>query len=55
MASHMVTSYGPQAAQVNEEPAPESSFNLMLTQHPRDENLVPREVCVCFEVDPLRP
>jgi uncharacterized membrane protein len=37
MALCMATSYGPQAAQMNEESAPESSLDLMLTQHPRDE------------------
>jgi hypothetical protein len=31
MASHMVTSYGPQAAQANEEPPLESSLDLTLT------------------------
>jgi hypothetical protein len=31
MASRMVTSYGPQAAQANEEPPPESSLDLTLT------------------------
>jgi hypothetical protein len=41
MASHMATSYGPQATQMNEEPAPESFLDLTLTQHPRDENLAP--------------
>jgi hypothetical protein len=30
MASRMVTSYGPQAAQVNEEPSSESSLDLTL-------------------------
>jgi hypothetical protein len=33
----MATSYGLQAAQVNEEPALELFLNLTLTQHPRDE------------------
>ncbi len=33
MASRMVTSYGPQAAQANEEPPPESFLDLTLTQH----------------------
>jgi hypothetical protein len=37
MASHMAMSYGPQAAQTNEESASESSLALMLMQHPRDE------------------
>jgi len=38
MASHMATSYGPHAAQVNEESAPETSLDLTLMQCPRDEN-----------------
>jgi hypothetical protein len=42
MASHMATSYGPQVVQVNEEPASESSLDLTLMQHPRDEDLTPR-------------
>ncbi len=54
MASRMVTSYGPQAAQANEEPPPESSLDLTLTQHPRDEELEPREVCARLEVEPPR-
>ncbi len=37
MALRMVTSDGPQAAQANEKPPPESSLDLTLTQHPRDE------------------
>jgi hypothetical protein len=44
MVSHMVTSYWPQATQVNEKPLLESSLNLTLTQHPRDEDPKPREV-----------
>jgi hypothetical protein len=52
MASCMVTSYEPQAAQVNEEPPPESSLDLTLTQHPRDEEPEPWEVRVRFEVEP---
>jgi hypothetical protein len=54
MVSHMVTSYGPQAAQANEEPPPKSSLDLTLTQHPRDEEPEPREVRVCLEVEPPR-
>jgi hypothetical protein len=38
MALHMVMSYGPQAAQMNEEPAPESFLDLTLMQHPCDED-----------------
>jgi hypothetical protein len=41
MASRMATSYGPQVAQVNEEPPPESSLNLTLTQHFHDEDPKP--------------
>jgi hypothetical protein len=54
MALRTVTSYGPQAAQANEEPPSDSSLHLTLTQHPRDEELEPREVCTCLEVEPLR-
>jgi hypothetical protein len=39
MVSRMVMSYEPQVAQVNEELASESSLDLTLTQHPRDEDL----------------
>jgi len=52
MASRMVTSYKAQAAQVNEEPPPESSLDLTLTHHPRDEKLKPREVRARFKVEP---
>jgi hypothetical protein len=52
MASHMAMSYRLQIMQVNEEPAPESSLNLTLTQHPHDEDPEPREVCARLEVDP---
>jgi len=54
MASRMVTSYGPQAAQVNEELPSESYLNLTLTEHPRDEKPEPREVHACLEVEPSR-
>jgi hypothetical protein len=54
MASCMVSSYGPQATQANEEPPPESSLDLTLTQHPRDEEPEFREVRVRFEVEPPR-
>jgi hypothetical protein len=54
MASRMVTSYGSQTAQADEEPPPESSLNLTLTQHPRDEEPEPREVRACLEVEPPR-
>jgi hypothetical protein len=52
MASRTVTSYGPQAAQANEEPPSESSLDLTLTQHPRDEELEPQEVRVRLKVEP---
>jgi hypothetical protein len=39
MASRMATSYRLQAAQMNEELAPESSLDLTSTQHPHDEDL----------------
>jgi len=54
MASRMVSSYGLQAAQANEEPPPESSLDLTLTQHPRDEEPELREVCAHLEVEPPR-
>jgi hypothetical protein len=54
MASRTITSYGPQAAQVNEESALESSLDLTLMQHPRDEELEPREVRARLEVEPFR-
>jgi hypothetical protein len=50
----MVTSYGPQAAQTNEEPPSESSLDLTLTQHPHDEELEPREVHARLKVEPSR-
>jgi len=52
MASRMVTSYEPQATQANEESPSKSSLNLTLTQHPRDEELKPWEVCASFKVEP---
>jgi hypothetical protein len=54
MASRMVSSYGSQAAQVNEEPPPELSLDLTLTQHPRDEEPELREVRARLEVEPPR-
>jgi len=50
----MIASYGPQAAQANEESPPESSLDLTLTQHPHDEEPEPREVRACLEVEPPR-
>jgi hypothetical protein len=52
MALHVATSYGLQVTQVNEKLAPESFLNLMLMQHPCDENPKPREVCAHLKVDP---
>jgi len=54
MVSHMAMSYRPQAAQTNEKSALESSLTLMLMQHPRDEKLEQRKVCVHLEVDSSR-
>ncbi len=54
MASRMVIFYGLQAAQANEESPPESSLDLTLTQHPRDEKPEPREVRARLEIEPLR-
>ncbi len=51
MASRMLTSYRPQAAQANKELPPESSLDLTLTHNPRDEELEPREVRACLEVE----
>jgi hypothetical protein len=54
MVSRMVTSYRSQATQANEESPSESSLDLTLTQHPRDEEPEPREVCAHLEVEPPR-
>ncbi len=54
MVSHTITSYESQVAQANEKPPPESSLDLTLTQHPRDEKPEPREVRVRLEVEPPR-
>jgi hypothetical protein len=54
MVSRTVTSYGPQAAQANEEPPSESSLDLTLMQHPRDEKFEPREVRIHLEIEPPR-
>jgi hypothetical protein len=54
MVSRMVSSYGPQAAQANEEPPPKSSLDLTLTQHLRDEEPELREVRARLEVEPPR-
>jgi hypothetical protein len=50
----MVTSYGPQVAQVNEELPSETSLDLILTQHLRDEGPEPREVRARLKVEPPR-
>jgi hypothetical protein len=52
MASRTITSNGPQVAQANEESPPESSLDLTLTQHPRDEEPELREVRARLEVEP---
>jgi hypothetical protein len=54
MALRMTTSYRHQIAQVNEELPRESSLDLTLTQHPRNENPEPRKVHPCFKVEPPR-
>ncbi len=54
MALRMVTSYGSQTTQANEEPPPESFLDLTLTQHPRDEEPKPREVHARLEIEPPR-
>jgi hypothetical protein len=46
--------YGFQAAQMNKEPPQKSSLDLTLTHYLHDGNLEPREVCLCFEFEPLR-
>jgi hypothetical protein len=50
----MATFYRLQTAQVNEEPTLESFLDLMLLQHPHDENPESREVHARFKVDPPR-
>jgi hypothetical protein len=54
MVSRMVTSYGLQVAQANEKSPSESSLDLTLTQHPRDEEPKLQEVRARLEVEPLR-
>jgi hypothetical protein len=41
MVLHMAMFYGPQVAQMNEEPTLESSLDLTLTQHPCDDDPTP--------------
>ncbi len=50
----MVTSYGPQAAQANEELPPKSFLDLTLMLDPRDEDPEPQEVRACPEIEPPR-
>jgi hypothetical protein len=50
----MATSYGHQVVEVNEELLPKSFLDLMLTQHPRDEDPKPREVHARLEIEPPR-
>ncbi len=54
MALRMVSSYGSQATQTNEEPPPKSSLDLTLTQHPRDEEPELQKVRARLEVEPPR-
>ncbi len=54
MASHMITFYGPQVAQMNEKPPLESSLTLTLIYHLRDEDLEPQKVRTRLKVEPLR-
>ncbi len=54
MVLRMVTSYGSQAIQANEEPPSESSLDLILTQHPRDEEPEPRKVRARLKIEPPR-
>jgi len=54
MVLRMAPSYRPQAAQMNEESTSESSLDLTLTQHSRDEDLEPREVGAHLKVKTLR-
>jgi len=54
MGLRTITSYGPRAAQANEEPLSESSLDLTLTQHPRDEKLELQKVHARLEVEPPR-
>jgi hypothetical protein len=50
----MVTSYKPQATQVNEGLLLKTFLDLTLMQHPRDEEPELWEVRVCLEVEPPR-
>jgi hypothetical protein len=52
MTSHMTMFYKLQTAQVNKKLSRESFLNLILTQHPRDEDLKLQEVCPRLKVEP---
>jgi len=52
MVLGMATFYGPQVTQVNEKPPLESSLDLTLTQHPRDEDPKPWKVHAHLEIEP---
>ncbi len=52
--SRTATFYGPQVVQANEGLPSESSLDLTLMQHPRDEEPEPREVHAHLEVEPPR-
>ncbi len=54
MALRTATSYGPQAAQADAESPSESSLDVTLMRHPRDEEPKPREVRARLEVEPPR-
>jgi hypothetical protein len=54
MVSHTITSYGLQVTKANKEPPLESSLDLTLTQHPRDDEPEPRKVCARLKVEPPR-
>jgi hypothetical protein len=54
MASRTIMPHRPQAAPANEEPPPETSLDLTLTQRPRDEEPKLREVRARLEVEPPR-
>jgi hypothetical protein len=54
MALCMATFYKPQTMQMNEKPTPESSLDLMLTQHLHDENPASQEMRARLEINPPR-
>jgi hypothetical protein len=55
MALHMVTSYMPQVALMNDELPPKSSLDLTLTQHPCDEKLELRKCALVLKLNSLEP